>query len=126
MRLLREGLGLFLIVLWSTLGFWLPSPNEGTHCDPEQATYAHFSRVWPARESYVLRPLLYPLSILATPRDFELVAGECLYIPTGWWHWVRSGHATIGVNFWHAENTLPAEEQSSFLESYHRVLSRCS
>ena len=29
MRLQREGLGLFLIVFWSTLGFWLPSSNEG-------------------------------------------------------------------------------------------------
>ena len=26
--------------------------------------------------------------------------GECLYIPRGWWHFVRSETVSIGVSFW--------------------------
>jgi ribosomal protein L16 Arg81 hydroxylase len=26
--------------------------------------------------------------------------GECLYIPRGWWHFVRSESVSIGVSFW--------------------------
>ena len=29
-----------------------------------------------------------------------LGAGECLYIPRGWWHFVRSESVSIGVSFW--------------------------
>jgi len=38
-------------------------------------------------------------------RDAEFVEGvlgpgECLYIPVGWWHYVRSVSPSFSVSFW--------------------------
>ena len=63
-------------------------------------------------------PQLYP-RVLTTPwLSTTLVAGDCLYIPTFWIHYVRSIGRTIAVNFWWtprfsgAPDTLPAPSPS--------------
>lgn len=32
--------------------------------------------------------------------DCILEEGECLYIPVGWWHYVRSVSVSFSVSFW--------------------------
>lgn len=41
-----------------------------------------------------LRPEAHPLHITVN-------AGESLYLPAGWWHYVRQTELTIAVNYWY-------------------------
>jgi hypothetical protein len=36
----------------------------------------------------------------AASRTVTMVAGDALWIPAGWWHWVHSEPATVAVNMW--------------------------
>jgi hypothetical protein len=42
----------------------------------------------------------YPLYNSAEYVDLILEEGECLYIPLGWWHYVRSLSVSFSVSFW--------------------------
>jgi hypothetical protein len=42
----------------------------------------------------------FPLFRDAAYVETILVAGECFYIPEGWWHYVRSLTVSISVSFW--------------------------
>jgi len=42
----------------------------------------------------------YPLYSSAEYVDLILEEGECLYIPLGWWHYVRSLSVSFSVSFW--------------------------
>jgi lysine-specific demethylase 8 len=42
----------------------------------------------------------YPLYKTAEYVDLILEEGECLYIPLGWWHYVRSLSVSFSVSFW--------------------------
>ncbi|TAQ91419.1 hypothetical protein B7494_g130 [Chlorociboria aeruginascens] len=42
----------------------------------------------------------FPLFRDADYMDCILEEGECLYIPTGWWHYVRSLSVSFSVSFW--------------------------
>jgi hypothetical protein len=42
----------------------------------------------------------FPLFIEAPYVDCVLEEGECLYIPVGWWHYVRSISVSFSVSFW--------------------------
>lgn len=42
----------------------------------------------------------FPLFCEAEFVDCILEAGECLYIPMGWWHYVRSLSVSFSVSFW--------------------------
>ncbi|KAL8780407.1 MAG: hypothetical protein Q9213_006492 [Squamulea squamosa] len=42
----------------------------------------------------------YPLFRQAKYVDINLAEGECLYIPMGWWHYVRSLGVSLSVSFW--------------------------
>ncbi|KAI0921861.1 hypothetical protein AcW1_004276 [Taiwanofungus camphoratus] len=37
----------------------------------------------------------------AHPIDITVRAGETLYLPAGWWHYVRQSEITIAVNYWY-------------------------
>ena len=43
---------------------------------------------------------LFPLFPQARYVETILHEGECLYIPVGWWHYVRSLTTSFGVSFW--------------------------
>jgi hypothetical protein len=47
--------------------------------------------------------------------DCILDEGECLYIPVGWWHYVRSLSPSLSVNFWFNgdEATVPKADAES-------------
>jgi len=42
----------------------------------------------------------FPLFKDAKYVDCILEAGECLYIPVGWWHYVKSLSVSFSVSFW--------------------------
>ena len=42
----------------------------------------------------------FPLFKEASCCHVTLTAGECLFIPRGWWHYVRSTEASFSVSFW--------------------------
>ncbi|KAL8775532.1 MAG: hypothetical protein Q9209_000028 [Squamulea sp. 1 TL-2023] len=42
----------------------------------------------------------YPLFRQARYVEIILAEGECLYIPMGWWHYVRSLSVSLSVSFW--------------------------
>ncbi|KAL8662525.1 MAG: hypothetical protein Q9202_004670 [Teloschistes flavicans] len=42
----------------------------------------------------------YPLFLQAAYVETILNEGECLYIPLGWWHYVRSLSVSFSVSFW--------------------------
>ncbi|KAL8841881.1 MAG: hypothetical protein Q9170_000754 [Blastenia crenularia] len=42
----------------------------------------------------------FPLFLQATYVETILGEGECLYIPQGWWHYIRSLSVSLSVSFW--------------------------
>ncbi|MGT0250543.1 cupin-like domain-containing protein [Burkholderia pyrrocinia] len=45
-------------------------------------------------------PVLFPRVQSAPRHDFVLEAGDVLYLPPGWWHYVESLSDSINVNYW--------------------------
>ncbi len=43
---------------------------------------------------------LFPRVARARAMTCELLSGQMLYIPAGWWHFVRSFDRSIAINFW--------------------------
>jgi lysine-specific demethylase 8 len=43
---------------------------------------------------------MWPGFLQAEYVETVLHEGECLYIPVGWWHYVRGLQAGISVSFW--------------------------
>jgi len=37
----------------------------------------------------------------AHPINITVQAGETLYLPAGWWHYVRQSEVTIAINYWY-------------------------
>lgn len=56
--------------------------------------YAHFSAI----DSY--NYFIFPKLLLAHPFRYTLTAGQSLYIPKQWWHWVKTTKKTFAVNYW--------------------------
>lgn len=44
--------------------------------------------------------IIYPELLFTSPMYISLKAGESLWIPKHWWHWISSDDITIAVNFW--------------------------
>jgi lysine-specific demethylase 8 len=43
---------------------------------------------------------LFPYFRKATYVEGILAPGECLYLPVGWWHYIRSLTPSFSVSFW--------------------------
>jgi len=58
----------------------------------------------------------YPLFAQAKPVHFELKAGDYVYIPGGWWHWIASHEdRCVSVNYWFEDTSLgPSPFQKTF------------
>ncbi len=49
---------------------------------------------------------MYPEFSKAKVYKIHLTAGDCLYLPGNWWHYVISSpEVTIAVNFWYEQNS---------------------
>jgi len=73
-----------------------PSPNSSLKLTPS------FDSTPPVRWSSVLDPSdPDQLPPEAHPIQITVAAGESLYLPAGWWHYVRQSDITIAVNYWY-------------------------
>ena len=43
---------------------------------------------------------IFPNLLLTHPVTYTLTAGQSLYIPKQWWHWVKTVKKTFAVNYW--------------------------
>lgn len=76
--------------------------NAGGHLY-KPSKYAHFSQVTNANKHR------FSLFEKASPMEFTIQKGECLVIPKGWWHHVKSfGSRCLSVNFWYANGESPS------------------
>lgn len=91
-----------LLVAYITLLCVRKSKNEARHKDAE-TLYAHYSRI--DTFNYVLFPSL----MFTNPMRLTLHAGESLFIPKNWWHWVKTTEKTFAINYWfiNKEHTKP-------------------
>jgi len=67
--------------------------NKNMHLN-NMSSYAHFSQVTHHNKHK------YPLFNHAKGFTYKLEAGDILYIPKGWWHWVHSYDRCISINYW--------------------------
>ena len=75
-------------------------PAHGTRLYPGGGGEALFSRVDPTQ----FDPVEYPefAGAVGLAHEVELVAGDALYLPLGWWHAVSTppGERSISVSYW--------------------------
>ena len=71
-------------------------PNSSNHHRHKKSDslYAHFSSVDEFNTE------LYPNLKLTNPIYFKLEKGQSIYIPKGWWHWIKSTTKSFAVNYW--------------------------
>ena len=60
----------------------------------EDAPPVRWSSILDPTDITSLRPEAHPIHITVN-------AGESLYLPAGWWHYVRQTAVTIAVNYWY-------------------------
>jgi len=70
-----------------------PSQNAAKNLN-DNFGYAHFSEI----DRVDLER--FPNLAFARPYRCVIQAGECLFIPKKWWHWVKTREKTVAVNYW--------------------------
>ncbi|CAL1700608.1 unnamed protein product [Somion occarium] len=66
----------------------------------------------PIRWSSVIDPNApHALPLEAHPIHITVNAGESLYLPAGWWHYVQQSGVTIAVNYWYDMESRAANEE---------------
>lgn len=78
----------------------LASPNEAKNLYPYEGLLSNTSQVDPEN----LDVEKFPLSKNVKFHRLVLKAGEMLYIPKLWWHYVRSLTPSISISFWFNAN----------------------
>jgi Cupin-like domain len=67
-----------------------------------RSALANYSRVDPERPDYAT----FPLSRAVQPVEVVLGPGDAMYLPSRWWHHVRSLDVSLSVNFWWADGAV--------------------
>jgi lysine-specific demethylase 8 len=100
----------FFAQIWGRKKFILFAPEQGpllyrSHqlCEQSPFCLGLFSPV------DVAHPDLerFPRYAQATPIEVVLEPGEILYVPPGWWHYVVSVDASMGVSHWWYRQAIP-------------------
>lgn len=78
--------------------FTLFAPDETPHLYPyhHDVWTAHLSKVEPDRPDLEVHPDF----VRAKALRFRIQAGELLFMPAFWWHFVRAPGVSVSVNFW--------------------------
>lgn len=71
-------------------------PSERLHPYCRLSKLYNFSQVDPEHPDYQRFPDLYDCQ----PYLVELKAGDILYIPSLWWHYLRNEENAVAINFW--------------------------
>ena len=85
------------ILFYILLLIFYKSKNLQRHQD-SQSLYAHFSKI----DTY--NYFLFPLLCMAHPISIKLKAGESIFIPKNWWHWIKTTKKTFAINYWFTNN----------------------
>jgi hypothetical protein len=120
---------------WFRARFWLSSANTGSplHRDPPDNLFAQIlgrkrfilyrpdetknlypHRIWSGLPDFsqvdVEQPdyVRFPRFRRVEPIECEVAAGEVLYLPRYWWHYVKSLERSASVNLWWAEGVRAA------------------
>ena len=90
------------IIIFSLYMLYIYTYNSNNYKRHKNADslYAHFSMI--DKYNYIL----YPKLLFASPTYITLKAGESLYIPRKWWHWVKTAEKTFAINYWFNNNSI--------------------
>jgi hypothetical protein len=79
-----------------------PSASPWLYSHPLRSALPNYSRFDRERPDYDR----YPLSREVQPLEIVLAPGDALYLPSRWWHQVRSLEVSASINFWWADGVL--------------------
>jgi hypothetical protein len=72
------------------------------YSNPFRSALPNFSRFDPEAPDYAR----FPLSRAVRPVSVVVGPGDALYLPSRWWHQVRSLELSVSINFWFADGWL--------------------
>eukprot|EP00923_Selenidium_pygospionis_P048716 GHVN01083726.1.p4 GENE.GHVN01083726.1~~GHVN01083726.1.p4 ORF type:complete len:184 (+),score=16.70 GHVN01083726.1:1576-2127(+) len=78
----------------------LYAPQQGANLYPFEMFLKNTSRVSSDITSPMSDNSKYPLFKTAQYQETLLLAGDLLFIPNGWWHFIKSVKRSISVSFW--------------------------
>jgi Uncharacterized conserved protein len=93
---------LFQIVGRKRFYLYPPSASPWLYSNPLRSALPNYSRFDPERPDYDR----FPLSREVRPLEIVLGPGDALYLPSRWWHQVRSLELSATINFWWADGAL--------------------
>jgi len=79
-----------------------PSYAPWLYSNPFRSALPNYSRFDPEKPDYDR----FPLGRAVRPIEVILQAGDALYLPSRWWHQVRSLDVSTSFNFWWADGAL--------------------
>ena len=79
-----------------------PAATPWLYSHPLSSALPNYSRFDPEQPDYER----FPLSRRVQPLEVILDPGDALYLPSRWWHQVRSLDISISLNFWWADGAL--------------------
>ena len=79
-----------------------PSASPWLYSNPLRSAQPNFSRFDPDKPDYER----FPLSREVQPLEVILEPGDAIYLPSRWWHQVRSLDVSVSFNYWFADNAL--------------------
>ena len=87
----------------------MPNSSNLHRHKKSDSLYAHFSDV----DEFDTE--LYPNLKFTNPLYFKLEKGQSIYIPKGWWHWIKSTTKSFAVNYWFSNDN----QLDPFIFDYH-------
>jgi len=79
-----------------------PAASPWLYSNGFRSALPNYSRFDPDRPDYDV----FPLSRTPRPVEVVLEPGDAMYLPSRWWHRVRSLEVSLSVNFWWADGAL--------------------
>ena len=88
------------ILVYILINFHYSTITTNRHLTNEY-NFAHFSRITAHNKWF------FPKLLFTKPLKYIVNEGESLWIPRGWWHWVKSEEGTIAISYWCDEKQGP-------------------
>jgi hypothetical protein len=81
---------------------YAPAASPWLYSNPLRSALPNYSRFDPEQPDYER----FPLSRKVQPLEVILEPGDAFYLPSRWWHQVRSLELSVSFNFWFADGAL--------------------
>jgi hypothetical protein len=100
--------------------FWLypPSASPWLYSQPIRSALANYARFDPERPD----DARFPLSRMVEPVEVVLGPGDAMFLPSRWWHHVRSLDVGLSVAFWWADGPVALAVKAAELTKRARGL----